>query len=134
MQMAEKELQAGDRAPAFNLKNAAGQSVKLADFKGRKLVLYFYPKDATPGCTKEACSFRDAYAQLKQRGVEVVGVSADDAKSHQKFADKFSLPFPLLSDPDRTVIDQMRASLTSFFRGGTLIHRRDAEFRRDRAE
>src|SRR5262245_43052453 len=73
-----KDLTAGDKAPPFSLKNTDGKTVKLSDFKGKKLVLYFYPKDMTPGCTKEACGFRDDYAQLKKRGVEVVGVSADD--------------------------------------------------------
>ena len=102
--MPEKELKAGDKAPAFSLKNAKGDTVKLSDFKGKKLVLYFYPKDMTPGCTKEACGFRDDFAQLKKRGVEVVGVSADGASSHQKFADAYSLPFTLLSDPDHSTM------------------------------
>lgn len=102
--MAEKELKTGDRAPAFSLKNAAGDTVKLSDFKGKKLVLYFYPKDMTPGCTKEACGFRDDFAVLKKRGVEVVGVSADSGSSHQKFADAYSLPFTLLSDPDHSTM------------------------------
>jgi peroxiredoxin Q/BCP len=107
--MAEKELSTGGKAPAFSLKNSDGETVKLSDFKGKKLVLYFYPKDATPGCTKEACSFRDEHAQLKKRGVEVVGVSADDQKSHRKFTEKYSLPFTLLSDPDHEMIEQYGA-------------------------
>jgi len=107
--MAEKELKAGDKAPAFSLKDTDGKTVKLSDFKGRKLVLYFYPKDDTPGCTKEACAFRDDHAQLKKRGVEVVGVSADDLKSHQKFTEKYSLPFTLLSDPDHEMIEKYGA-------------------------
>ena len=101
----KKEMNAGDKAPAFSLTNTGGKTVKLSDFKGKKLVLYFYPKDATPGCTKEACAFRDDYAQLKKRGVEVVGVSADDQKSHQKFTEKYSLPFTLLSDPGHEMIE-----------------------------
>ncbi len=107
--MAEKELTAGDKAPAFSLKNTEGKTVKLSDFKGKKLVLYFYPKDLTPGCTKEACAFRDDYSVLKKRGIEVVGVSADDAASHQKFTEKYSLPFTLLSDPDHTMIEKYGA-------------------------
>ena len=86
-----KELKVGDKAPTFSLKNTEGQTVKLSDFKGKKVVLYFYPKDDTPGCTKEACAFRDDYSQLKKRGVVVLGVSADDQKSHQKFTEKYSL-------------------------------------------
>src|SRR5262249_28183910 len=96
--MAEKEkkgLKARDKASTFSLKNTEGKTVKLSDFKGKKLVLYFYPKDMTPGCTKEACGFRDDYTQLKKRGVEVVGVSADDQTLHQKFTEKYSLPFTL---------------------------------------
>ncbi len=108
--MAEKkELKVGDKAPAFSLKNTEGKTVKLSDFKGRKLVLYFYPKDLTPGCTKEACAFRDDYAELKKRGIEVAGVSADDAASHQKFTEKYSLPFTLLSDPEHAMIEKYGA-------------------------
>ena len=107
--MTEKELKAGDKAPAFSLKNTSGDTVKLSDFKGKKLVLYFYPKDLTPGCTKEACAFRDDYAKLRKRGVEVVGVSADDQTSHQKFTSKYSLPFTLLSDPDHEMIEKYGA-------------------------
>jgi peroxiredoxin Q/BCP len=104
-----KELKAGDKAPAFSLKNTEGRTVKLSDFKGKKVVLYFYPKDDTPGCTKEACAFRDDYAQLKQRGVVVLGVSGDDQKSHQKFTEKYSLPFTLLSDPDHGMMEKYNA-------------------------
>ncbi|MCI0390145.1 MAG: thioredoxin-dependent thiol peroxidase [Acidobacteria bacterium] len=110
--MAEKEpkgLKAGDKAPVFSLKNTEGKTVKLSDFKGKKLVLYFYPKDMTPGCTKEACGFRDDHAQLKKRGVEVVGVSADDQNLHQKFTEKYSLPFTLLSDTDHSVMEKYGA-------------------------
>lgn len=97
-------LKAGDKAPAFSLKNSDGRTVRLSDFKGRRLVLYFYPKDMTPGCTKEACGFRDDYEELKKRGVEVVGISPDTAALHQKFASVYSLPFELLSDPTREVM------------------------------
>ena len=102
-------LKAGDKAPAFSLKNTEGKTVKLSDFKGKKLALYFYPRDMTPGCTKEACGFRDDYAELKKRGVEVVGVSADDQTSHQKFTEKYSLPFTLLSDPDHSMMEKYGA-------------------------
>ncbi len=104
-----KELKVGNKAPAFSLKNTEGQTVKLSDFKGKKVVLYFYPKDDTPGCTKEACAFRDDYAQLKKRGVVVLGVSGDDQKSHQKFTEKYSLPFTLLSDPDHAMMEKYNA-------------------------
>jgi thioredoxin-dependent peroxiredoxin len=94
-------LEVGRKAPAFTLTDADGRTVKLADFAGRDLVLYFYPKDDTPGCTKEACGFRDAWKELGKLGVAVAGVSADDAASHTKFAAKYKLPFTLLSDPER---------------------------------
>jgi thioredoxin-dependent peroxiredoxin len=102
-------LKAGDEAPDFKLTNTQGETVRLADFRGRKVVLYFYPKDMTPGCTKEACGFRDDYAELQKRGVEVVGVSADGEASHRKFAEKYSLPFTLLSDPDHAVMEKYGA-------------------------
>jgi thioredoxin-dependent peroxiredoxin len=104
-----KTLKAGDKAPAFSLKNTEGKTVKLSDFKGKKVVLYFYPKDDTPGCTKEACAFRDDYVELQKRGVVVLGVSADDQQSHQKFTNKYSLPFTLLSDPDHTMMEKYDA-------------------------
>jgi len=97
-------LEVGDKAPAFKTKNQDGDAVSLGDFKGRKVALYFYPKDDTPGCTKEACSFRDAWAKFRKKGIGVLGVSIDDEKSHRKFADKFSLPFPLLADTDKKIV------------------------------
>ena len=97
-------VEEGKKAPAFRLRDADGNLVTLADFAGRDLILYFYPKDDTPGCTKEACGFRDAWKQLQKRGVAVVGVSPDSPESHQKFAKKYRLPFPLLSDPDKKVM------------------------------
>jgi peroxiredoxin Q/BCP len=103
------DLKVGDKAPAFSLKSTDGSTIKLADFKGRKLVLYFYPRDMTPGCTKEACGFRDDYSQLKKRGVDVVGVSGDSQASHQKFTEAYSLPFPLLSDPDHSMMEKYGA-------------------------
>jgi thioredoxin-dependent peroxiredoxin len=95
-------VQVGDKAPQFDLMSGDGKQVRLKDFKGKNVVLYFYPKDDTPGCTKEACAFRDNYSALLKKGV-VLGVSLDDVKSHKKFQDKYSLPFPLLSDQGAAV-------------------------------
>ena len=95
----------GRKAPDFSLADAAGKRVSLADFGGRDVIVYFYPKDDTPGCTKEACGFRDEWNALTQAGVVVLGVSADAPDSHAKFATKYRLPFPLLSDPDRKVME-----------------------------
>ena len=102
-------IEEGKAAPAFTLTDAAGNKVSLADFKGKDVVVYFYPKDDTPGCTKEACGFRDNWRELEQRGVVVIGISPDDAASHAKFVDKYSLPFILLSDPDRKVMEKYGA-------------------------
>ena len=94
----------GDAAPEFDLADASGKRVRLSDFRGRKsVVLYFYPKDDTPGCTKEACSFRDNYQAFTDAGAEVIGVSSDSEASHQKFADKFKLPFTLVADAGGSV-------------------------------
>jgi len=97
-------LEPGDKAPPFTLADATGKQVSLQDFAGRDVILYFYPQDDTPGCTKEACGFRDAWTDLQNLGVAVLGVSADDAASHTKFAAKYRLPFTLLSDPDHAVM------------------------------
>jgi peroxiredoxin Q/BCP len=97
-------LTVGDKAPDFKTTNQDGEKVALSDFKGQKVVLYFYPKDDTPGCTKEACSFRDGWSKFRRKKIAVLGVSADDEKSHKKFADKFSLPFPLLADTDKKIV------------------------------
>lgn len=96
-------LEKGNKAPYFTLSDADGRQYSLADFAGKPLVLYFYPKDNTPGCTRQACAFGALYGQFRALGAEVVGVSKDSAASHAKFREKFSLPFILLSDPDRTV-------------------------------
>jgi thioredoxin-dependent peroxiredoxin len=93
----------GKKAPGFTLLDQDQKSVKLSDFKGQAVVVYFYPKDDTPGCTQEACDFRDEYSALKKAGAVVLGVSPDDSKSHGKFAGKFKLPFPLLADTDHSV-------------------------------
>src|SRR5258705_6486184 len=98
-------LKEGTTAPAFTTKNGNGEPVKLKDFRGKKVVLYFYPKDDTPGCTKEACAFRDHFAEFKKLGVEVLGVSVDTEKSHKSFADKFKLPFTLLADTDKEIVN-----------------------------
>jgi peroxiredoxin Q/BCP len=97
-------IQEGKSAPAFALEDAQGKKVSLADFAGKNLILYFYPRDDTPGCTKEACGFRDDWNQIQKSDAVVVGVSADSPESHRKFAAKYKLPFPLLSDPDRSVM------------------------------
>ena len=102
-------IQEGKPAPAFTLANAEGKKVSLTDFAGKDVILYFYPKDDTPGCTKEACGFRDSWKDLQKLGVVVLGVSADTGASHVKFAEKYKLPFPLLSDPDRKVMEKYGA-------------------------
>lgn len=96
-------LQVGDIAPVFTAKDTNGNTVSLYDFAGKTVVLYFYPKDDTPGCTKEACSFRDSYAAYQGKDVVVLGVSMDDEASHQRFTEKFNLPFPLLADVDGAI-------------------------------
>lgn len=98
-------LQEGDKAPAFKAKDQNGNPISLDQFKGQKVVLYFYPKDDTPGCTAEACDFRDNYQGLRAKGIEVLGVSVDDEKSHQKFINKHSLPFTLLADTDQQIVE-----------------------------
>jgi peroxiredoxin Q/BCP len=98
-------IEEGRPAPDFELESDAGETVKLSDFRGRPVVLYFYPKDDTPGCTTEACEFRDAYDIFRKRGAEVLGVSPDDVASHGKFKAKYELPFTLLADPEHTVAE-----------------------------
>lgn len=99
------ELQAGDKAPAFSAKDENGNAISLANYAGKKLVLYFYPKDDTPGCTAQACNLRDNMSELQAKGYQLLGVSVDDEKSHQKFIKKFSLNFPLLADTDHSVVE-----------------------------
>jgi peroxiredoxin Q/BCP len=96
----------GKPAPDFELQSDSGENVKLSDFHGRPVVLYFYPKDDTPGCTTEACEFRDAYDVFRERGAEVLGVSPDNVRSHEKFKQKYELPFTLLADPNHEVAEQ----------------------------
>jgi peroxiredoxin Q/BCP len=97
-------LAVGDKAPAFSLPDADGNTVKLSDFKGRKVIVYFYPAASTPGCTKQACDFRDSLAQLNEAGLDVIGISPDKPAKLAKFRDTEGLTFPLLSDPDRAVL------------------------------
>jgi peroxiredoxin Q/BCP len=98
-------IKEGDAAPDFEVQDAEANTVKLSDLRGQKVVLYFYPKDDTPGCTKEACSFRDSHSVYEEKGIKVLGVSLDDETSHRKFADKYNLPFTLLADTDHAVAD-----------------------------
>ena len=102
-------IEEGKAAPAFTLQDADGNKVSLKDFRGKNVVVYFYPKDDTPGCTKEACGFRDHWKEIQKLGTVVLGISADGAESHRKFRDKYELPFPLLSDPDRKVMEKYGA-------------------------
>jgi peroxiredoxin Q/BCP len=111
----------GTAAPDFNAKNTKGETVRLKDFRGRKVVLYFYPKDDTPGCTKEACSFRDAFSDFKKRGIEVLGVSVDSEVSHQKFTAKYKLPFMLLADQDHSIADAYGVYGEKKFMGRTYM-------------
>ena len=99
-------LETGIKAPEFTLKNQDGEEVSLKDFLGKKVILYFYPKDNTPGCTTQACSFGDMYTQIREKVAVVLGVSKDSVASHKKFADKYGLPFTLLSDPELEVIQK----------------------------
>ena len=102
-------LSAGEQAPAFELLDNEGNLHKLSDYQGQTIVVYFYPRDDTPGCTTEACSFRDAYADFREAGVEVIGISPDNEGSHSKFIAKYELPFVLLSDPDHKVCEAFGA-------------------------
>jgi peroxiredoxin Q/BCP len=97
------KLKTGDPAPQFESKDQDGNAVKLSDYQGKKVVLYFYPKDDTPGCTAEACNLRDNYDRFISQGYEIVGISSDNEKSHRKFIDKYSLPFRLIADTDKSI-------------------------------
>ena len=102
-------LKVGDKAPDFKLKDETGREISLSSFRDKKVVIYFYPKDDTPGCTKEACSIRDVYDDILEAGAVVIGISKDDARSHERFKSKYNLPFYLLSDPENEVIEQYGA-------------------------
>lgn len=114
-------LSVGDTAPNFTVKDTIGKTVTLSEYAGKTVVLYFYPKDDTPGCTKEACSFRDNYEQYLSQGITVFGVSLDDELSHQQFTEKFNLPFPLLADVDGAIA---KAYDVIMERNGTLYAQR----------
>ena len=116
-----KQLKEGDKAPDFAVNDAEGKLVRLKDLRGKKVVLYFYPKDDTPGCTKEACAFRDSFAQFKRRRIEVLGVSLDSEKSHQKFIKKLDLPFRLLADTERVISDAYGTYGEKKFMGRTYM-------------
>lgn len=98
-------LKEGDKAPAFTAVDQNGNAISLSDYKGKKIVLYFYPKDNTPGCTAQACNLRDNYQELLSKGFQVLGVSTDSVKSHKKFEDKYQLPFPLVADEDKKIVE-----------------------------
>ena len=116
-----KTFKQGDQAPDFTVTDGDGKTVRLKDFRGKKVVLYFYPKDDTPGCTKEACAFRDSYSKFRKRGIEVFGVSLDSEKSHQKFAKKYDLPFRLLADTDRAISEDYGTYGEKKFMGRTYM-------------
>jgi peroxiredoxin Q/BCP len=111
----------GAAAPSFAAKDANGETVRLKDLRGQKVVLYFYPKDDTPGCTKEACAFRDAFADFKKRDIKVLGVSVDSEASHKKFSTKYKLPFTLLADPGHAIADAYGVYGEKKFMGRTYM-------------
>ena len=117
----ELKLKEGDKAPDFSAPTYGGTQVSLADFKGKHVVLYFYPKDDTPGCTKEACAFRDHFGEFRRKGAEVLGVSVDTVRSHDKFAKKFKLPFTLLSDEDKKIVQAYGVWGEKRFMGRTYL-------------
>ena len=118
-------LKSGDKAPVFKGKDQNGQAISLSDFKGKKLILYFYPKDNTPGCTAQACNLRDNYEELLKKGYAVIGVSADNEASHQKFIGKHNLPFPLIADTNKEILKSYEVWGPKKFMGRTYdgIHR-----------
>jgi peroxiredoxin Q/BCP len=111
----------GTAAPDFTAKDANGETVRLKDLRGEKVVLYFYPRDDTPGCTKEACSFRDDFSKFRKRGIKVIGVSTDSEASHKKFSAKYKLPFTLLADPDHSIADAYGVYGEKKFMGRTYM-------------
>jgi peroxiredoxin Q/BCP len=119
-------LKEGDKVPAFSAKDQDGNTIELSDYKGKKLIVFFYPKASTPGCTVEACNLRDNYAELQARGFELLGVSGDSEKRQTNFRNKYNFPFPLLADEDHTVINVFGVWGTKKFMGRTYdgIHRK----------
>ena len=116
-----RKLKVGDKAPEFSARDAEGRTIGLKDLRGKKVVLYFYPKDDTPGCTKEACAFRNSFAKFKRRGIEVVGVSLDTEASHKKFSQKYDLPFRLLADSNRAISEAYGTYGEKKFMGRTYM-------------
>ena len=114
-------LKEGSKAPAFKAPDQTGNMVSLSDFKGKKLILYFYPKDDTPGCTSQACNLKDNYNDLIKKGFQVVGVSVDSVKSHKKFEEKYELPFPLISDEEKKIVDKYNLWGEKKFMGRTYM-------------
>jgi peroxiredoxin Q/BCP len=114
-------IKEGNAAPDFTATNTSGETIRLKDLRGKKVVLYFYPKDDTPGCTKEACSFRDAFSEFRKQGIEVIGVSTDSEASHKKFTAKYKLPFTLLADTDHSIADAYGVYGEKKFMGRTYM-------------
>jgi thioredoxin-dependent peroxiredoxin len=114
-------LKEGSKAPAFKAPDQNGKTVSLSDFKGKKVILYFYPKDDTPGCTAQACNLKDNHSALLKKGFQVVGVSVDSVKSHKKFEEKFELPFPLISDEEKKIVDKYNLWGEKKFMGRTYM-------------
>ena len=114
-------LKEGSKAPIFKAVDQDGKAISLADYKGKKVILYFYPKDDTPGCTAQACNLRDNYSLLLKKGYQVIGVSTDSVKSHKKFEEKFQLPFPLISDEDKKIVDKYNLWGEKKFMGRTYM-------------
>lgn len=114
-------LKEGSKAPIFKAVDQDGKAISLADYKGKKVILYFYPKDDTPGCTAQACNLRDNYSLLLKKGYQVIGVSTDSIKSHKKFEEKFQLPFPLVSDEDKKIVDKYNLWGEKKFMGRTYM-------------
>lgn len=114
-------LKEGDKAPAFTGLDQNGNKVSLSDYKGRKVILYFYPKDDTPGCTAQACNLRDNYADLKKEGYKIIGVSIDSEKSHKKFEEKYDLPFTLITDEDKKIVNDYGVFGEKKFMGKTYM-------------
>lgn len=115
------ELKEGSKAPVFEGVDQNGKKISLNDFIGQKVILYFYPKDDTPGCTAQACNLRDNYNELIQKGFQVIGISTDSVKSHKKFEDKFSLPFPLIADEEKKIVEQFGVWGQKKFMGKTYM-------------
>ncbi len=115
------EIKEGSKAPVFKGVDQNGNKISLADFKGKKVILYFYPKDDTPGCTAQACNLRDNYHDLINKGFQVIGISTDSVKSHKKFEEKFDLPFPLIADEDKKIVDAYNVWGEKQFMGKTFM-------------